>query len=70
MSAVEVIEHIKELPASERVQVARFITEPGNSATRREFSISTENDGLPVIRANGGIIASQLVRDIESQTLR
>jgi len=68
MSAAEVIEQIKGLPADERAQVARFIVERGNSKARRKFSISTEADGLPVIRANGGIITSQLVHEIESLT--
>jgi mRNA-degrading endonuclease RelE of RelBE toxin-antitoxin system len=68
MSAAEVIEQIKELPANERAQVARFIAENGNSTARRKISISTEVDGLPVIRANGGIITSQLVHEIESLT--
>ena len=66
MSAAEVIEQIKELPAGERAQVARFITGHGNPTARREFSVSTEVDGLPVIRANGGVITSQLVHEIES----
>lgn len=68
MSAAEVIAQIKELPAGERAQVARFIAELGSPTTRREFSIFTEADGLPVIRANGGIITSQLVHEIESLT--
>jgi hypothetical protein len=68
MSAAQVIEQIKELPANERAQVARFIAENGNSMARRKISISTEVDGLPVIRANGGIITSQLVHEIESLT--
>jgi len=33
------------------------------------FSIATADDGLPVIRANGGPITSELVKEIESQTL-
>jgi hypothetical protein len=66
MSAAEVIEQIKVLPANERAQVARFVME--SSAARRSFSISTELDGLPVIRANGELITSQLVHDIESLT--
>ena len=70
MSAAEVIEHIKELPANERAQVTRFIEENGNSTARRNVSISTEADSLPVIRANGGIITSQLVHEIENRTLR
>jgi hypothetical protein len=68
MSAAEVIEQIKELPANERAQVARFIAENGNSTAHRKISVSTEVDGLPVIRANGGIITSQLVHEIESLT--
>lgn len=68
MSAAEVIEQIKELPANERAQVARFIAENGNSTARRKIAISMEVDGLPVIRANGGIITSQLVHEIESLT--
>jgi hypothetical protein len=68
MSAAEVIEQIKGLPADERAQVARFIAENSNSTARRRFSVSTEIDGLPVIRANGGTITSQLVHEIESLT--
>ena len=69
MSAAEVIERIKELPANERAEVARFIAENRNSTASRKISIATEADGLPVIRANGGIITSQLVHEIESLTL-
>ena len=68
MSAAEVVEQIKGLPADERAQVARFIAENGNAAARCKISIATEADGLPVIRANGGIITSQLVHEIESLT--
>ena len=68
MSAAEVIEQIKELPANERAQVARFVAENGNLLPRHKFSIATKTDGLPVIRANGGTITSQLVREIESLT--
>jgi hypothetical protein len=66
VSATELIERIKELPADERAQVARFVIE--SSTPSRGFSVSTETDGLPVIRANGGTITSQLVHDIESLT--
>lgn len=68
MSALEIIEQIKELPANEQVRVARFIAENGSSLTRHKFSVGTESDGLPVIRANGGSITSQLVHELESQT--
>ena len=68
MSAAEVIEQIKELPANERAQVTRFVVENDNSMGRGRFSVATETDGLPVIRANGGTITSQLVHEIESRT--
>ncbi|MGP8198921.1 MAG: hypothetical protein ACLQU4_05395 [Limisphaerales bacterium] len=67
MSAVEIIERIKELPANEQVRVAQFIAENGSLAKCRRFSVGTEGDGLPVIRANGGTITSQLVHEIESR---
>jgi bifunctional DNA-binding transcriptional regulator/antitoxin component of YhaV-PrlF toxin-antitoxin module len=35
----------------------------------RGFTIATAEDGLPVIRANGGTLTSELVRAIEAQTL-
>ncbi len=63
VSAAEVIEQIKELPANEREQVVKFVME--SSAGRRACSVATEKDGLPVIHANGGTITSQMVRDIE-----
>ena len=69
MSAVEIIAQIKGLPANEQARIARFIVENGSSLMGCEFSIGTENDGLPVIRANGGNITSQLVHEIESRTL-
>jgi hypothetical protein len=36
--------------------------------TCHQFSVGTEGDGLPVIRAHGGTITSQLVHEIESRT--
>jgi hypothetical protein len=69
MSAFEIIEQIKELPANEQVRIAKFIAENGPSMTRHQFSVGTEGDGLPVIRTTGGIITSQLVQEIESLTL-
>jgi hypothetical protein len=68
MSAAEIIEQIKELPANEQVRVAQFVAENGSSMTCRQFSVGTECDGLPVIRANGGTITSQLIHEIESRT--
>ena len=68
MSALEIIEQIKELPATEQMRVAKFIAENGHSMTCDRFSVGTEADGLPVIRANGGTITSQLVQEIEGRT--
>jgi hypothetical protein len=50
------------------VRIAKFIAENGGSMTRRKFSVGTEGDGLPVIRANGGTLTSQLVHELESRT--
>jgi hypothetical protein len=68
MSAFEIIAQIKELPAHEKAQVAKFMAENANSPTSHKFSISTEKDGLPVIRAYGETLTSQLVHEIESRT--
>jgi len=68
MSAFEIIEQIKELPANEQARVAKFIAENGSSMRCHQFSVGTGSDGLPVIRANGGTITSQLVHEIESRT--
>ena len=68
MSAFEIIERIKELPANEQARIGQFITENGVATPHRKFSVGTESDGLPVIRANGGSITSQLVHEIESRT--
>jgi bifunctional DNA-binding transcriptional regulator/antitoxin component of YhaV-PrlF toxin-antitoxin module len=42
-----------------------LLTRQDSSAAR--FSITTSEDGLPVIRAANGVITSQLVKDIESR---
>lgn len=68
MSAFEIIEQIKELPANEQARVAKFIAESGSSLTCHQISVGTEGNGLPVIRGNGGTITSQLVHEIESRT--
>ncbi|HTV43120.1 MAG TPA: hypothetical protein VMF08_21325 [Candidatus Sulfotelmatobacter sp.] len=68
MSASEVIERIKELSACERAKVVEFIAEDAGLLPRGEFSVVTASDGLPVIRANGGTVTSQLVHEIESRT--
>ena len=68
MRVFEIIERIKELPAHEQVRVAQFIAENRCAMTCHNSSVGTEDDGLPVIRANGGTITSQLVHEIESRT--
>lgn len=68
MSAAEIIEQIKGLPAKERVQVPEFVVGGAGMSCRRKFSVATEADGLPVIRANGRTITSQLVHEIEGLT--
>ena len=38
------------------------------AAQPQRFTVATADDGLPVIRANGGVITAQMVEHIESQT--
>jgi hypothetical protein len=56
------------LSPAEQAQVAKFVVESSDAMAHRDFSVVTAGDGLPVIRANGGIISSQLVHEIESRT--
>jgi hypothetical protein len=69
MSAFEIIEQFKVLPANEQVRVAKFIAENATAISSPQFAVGEEEDGLPVIRGNGGMITSQLVHEIESRTL-
>ena len=57
MSACEVIDQIKHLSPTERVQVVHYVVE--NAAP---VSAGKAADGLPVIRADAGIITSRHVR--------
>jgi hypothetical protein len=68
MSALEIIEQIKELPANEQMRVAQFMADNGNPIARHYFSVGTENDGLPVIRGDGASLTSRLVHELESRT--
>ena len=68
VSAVEVIEQIKRLSPDERVQVMRFVFENEAPVTLGKAVVAVADDGLPVIRANGGVITSRLVRELESLT--
>ena len=68
MSAAEVIDQIKHLPPVERAQVVRFVVENEDPATVAKATVAVADDGLPVIRANGGVITSRLVHELESLT--
>jgi hypothetical protein len=68
MSAREVIEQIKHLSPSERVQVVRFVVENDGPVSAGKVTVLAAADGLPLIRADAGIITSRLVRELESLT--
>lgn len=68
MSAREVIDQIKHLSPSERVQVVHFVVENEEPATAGKAAVMTAADGLPVNRADAGVITSRLVRELESLT--
>ncbi len=68
MSALEVIEQIQHLSPVERAQVVRFVVEHDGAPSAGKCAVTVADDGLPVICANGGIITSQLVRELESLT--
>ena len=51
------------LPERGRGLLMVLAASPGNGT--EAFSIGSEADGLPVIRAQGGVITSALVREIE-----
>jgi hypothetical protein len=68
--SIEVLKReLSALNANEQSQLTAFLVSLQDSRDgNRKFSIGTEGDGLPVIRANGGSITSQLVHEIESRT--
>jgi hypothetical protein len=68
VSAVEVIEQIKRLSPDERAQVMRFVIENEAPVALGKAVVAVADDGLPVIRTNGGVITSRLVRELESLT--
>jgi hypothetical protein len=51
------------LPEHGRGLLTVLAARPGNGSVA--FSVGSEADGLPVIRAQGGIITSEIVREIE-----
>jgi len=67
MSALEVMDQIKHLSPIERAEVARYVIEDGPKISRR-CMVAVADNGLPVIRANGGVITGRLVRELESLT--
>ena len=68
MSALEVIEQIQHLSPVERARVIRFVVEHDGPQPQGKCAVTVADDGLPVIRANGGVITSRLVRELESLT--
>ena len=53
----------------ERLTPGRYLlAKQSRSGGGPRFTVATGDDGLPVIRAAGGVITSQLVKEIESQT--
>jgi hypothetical protein len=65
---MEVIDEIKHLPPVERARVAQFVVENETPATLGKAAVAVADDGLPIVRANGGVITSRLVRELESLT--
>lgn len=68
MSAQEVIEQIQHLSPVERAQVIRFVVKHEHFQPSGKCAVAVAGDGLPVIRASGGVITSQLVHELESLT--
>lgn len=68
MNAREVIDQIKHLSPTERVQVVHYVVENDDSVSAGKAVVITAADGLPVIRADVGVITSHLVRELESPT--
>jgi hypothetical protein len=68
VSAREVIDQIKHLPPSERVQVVHFVVANEAPVTAGKVAVVAAADGLPLLRADAGVITSRLVRELESLT--
>jgi hypothetical protein len=68
VSAREVIGLIKHLSPTERVQVVHFVVENEEPVTAGKVAVSVGDDGLPLLRADAGVITSRLVRELESLT--
>ena len=68
MSAREVIDQIKHLSPGERVQVVHYVVENKDAVAAGKVVAGVAEDGLPILRADAGIITSRLVRELESLT--
>ena len=56
------------LSPTERVQVVHYVVENADPVSADKAAVMTAADGLPVIRADAGVITSRLVRELESLT--
>ena len=56
---------VETLPRPEQETLLRHLALRLGGEARAAFSIAMKADGLPVIRARGGVITSALVREIE-----
>jgi hypothetical protein len=56
---------VATLPRPQQETLLRHLVVRLGVEVPASFSIATEADGLPVIRAQGGVITSALVREIE-----
>ena len=66
MSTLTEIEAAVEmLPRPQQETLLRHLAVRLGGEVPASFSIATEADGLPVIRAQGGVITPALVREIE-----
>lgn len=63
-------QELSALDANVQRQLTKFLVslQDARDDDSHKISVGTEGDGLPVIRANGGSITSQLVHEIESRT--
>ena len=68
MSAREVIDQIKHLSPDERVQVVHYVVENKDAVAAGKVVAGVAEDGLPILRADAGVITSRLVRELESLT--
>jgi len=56
---------VERLQRPQQETLLRHLTARLGGEVPASFSIATEEDGLPVIRAQGGVITPALVREIE-----